>query len=188
MVIENDGNDRYSYDIYSRLLKDRIIMLTDQVDDQTASSVVAQMLYLQSQDSKKDINFYINSPGGAVTAGLSIISTMNILKCDVATYCLGQCCSMGAVILSAGTKGKRYVLKDSRVMIHSVSSGCEGVIHDMKLSLQEAEKLNNRLCQIIADNCGRSFDDVYKDMNRDFWLSDQEAVDYGIVDKILTKN
>lgn len=185
MVLENDGGHERSFDIYSRLLRDRIVMCHGQVEDNMASLIVAQLLYLQSEDSSKPVHMYINSPGGSVISGLSIIDTMNIIKCPVYTYCMGQCASMGLVILSSGEKGCRHVLSNARIMGHTVSSGCEGKIQDMKIAVEESNRLNDILMKMIADNCGKDVKQVKKDMDRDFFMSAQEAVDYGIADKIL---
>ena len=178
MVVEQTGNGERGYDIYSRLLKDRI-------DDSIANLVIAELLFLQSEDPKKDIDMYICSPGGSVTAGLAIYDVMQMLSCDVKTYCVGQAASMGAVLLSAGAPGKRYALPNARIMIHSVSSGTEGKVEDMKLAVQEANRLNDILAEILASTTGNPLKKVKSDMERDFFMSAEEAKKYGLVDRIL---
>ena len=185
-VIEQTGNGERSYDIFSRLMKDRIVMLTGAVDDQVADLIVAQLLFLQSEDPKKDIDFYINSPGGVVTAGLAIYDTMQMLSCDVRTYCIGQAASMGAVLLCGGAAGKRYSLPHSRVMIHQPSSGTEGKITDQEIALKEGIYLKKVLAEMMAKNTGKSLKEVEKAMDRDYWMSAEEAQAYGMVDDILT--
>ena len=186
MVVEQTSRGERSYDIFSRLLNDRIIILSEEINDTTASLVVAQMLFLEAEDPDKDISFYINSPGGSVTAGLAIYDTMQILSCEVHTYCIGQCASMGAVLLCAGAKGHRYALPNSRIMIHSVSSGTEGTIHDMKRHFEESQRLNDVLTKLIAAHCGKTEKQVAKDMDRDYFLSADEAVAYGLVDQVVS--
>lgn len=186
-VLVNEGGQERSYDIYSRLLRDRIIMINDDIEPRMAGVVISQMLYLQSEDSTKDIHMYINSPGGYVTAGLAITDTMDAISCPVNTYCMGQCASMGAVILSSGTKGKRFALRNSRIMIHSVSSGAEGKIEDMKLDVNETDRLNDLLAHLLAENCGKPFKKIKKTMERDFYLSAEEAKEFGLIDEVMKK-
>lgn len=187
MVLENDGGNERSFDIYSRLLRDRIIMCHGTVEDNMSALIVSQLLYLQSEDANKPIHLYINSPGGSVIAGLAIIDTMNIITCPVYTYCLGQCASMGLMILSCGDKGNRYVLENARIMGHTVSSGCEGKIQDMKIAVKESDRLNDILMEMLAKNCGKDVKQIKKDMDRDFFMSAEEVVKYGLVDKVLKK-
>lgn len=185
MVVEQTSKGERSYDIYSRLLKDRVVILHDEVNDQTASVVVAQLLFLESE-SDKDIHFYINSPGGSVIAGLSILDTMRFIKCDVSTIVMGQAASMGSLLASSGTKGKRLILPSARHMIHQVSSGTRGTAIDMKIALEETLKLNQYLTEIYVQNTGKTYKQLEKDMSRDKFMSAQESVDYGLVDKIIT--
>ena len=185
MVVEQTGNGERGYDIYSRLLKDRIVLLGTPIDDSIANLVIAELLFLQSEDPKKDIDMYICSPGGSVTAGLAIYDVMQMLSCDVKTYCVGQAASMGAVLLSAGAPGKRYALPNARIMIHSVSSGTEGKVEDMKLAVQEANRLNDILAEILASTTGNPLKKVKSDMERYFFMSAEEAKKYGLVDRIL---
>lgn len=187
IVVEREGNSERSYDIYSRLLKDRIIFIGTPIEDAMATSVIAQMLFLQSEDCHKDINIYINSPGGVVTAGLAILDTMNFLTCDCATFCIGQACSMGAVLLAAGTKGKRYALPNARVMIHQPSGGAEGKASDILISAEEILKVRATLNKILSDATGKPIDQIEKDTDRDHFLSAQEAKDYGLIDKVIGK-
>lgn len=186
MVVEQTGQGERGYDIFSRLLKDRIILLGTPINDDVANLIVAQLLFLQAEDPAKPIQLYINSPGGSVTAGLAIYDTMQILSCEVHTYCIGQCASMGAVLLCAGAKGHRYALPNSRIMIHSVSSGTEGTIHDMKRHFEESQRLNDVLTKLIAAHSGKSEKQVAKDMDRDYFLSAPEAVEYGLVDQVVS--
>ena len=179
MVVEQTGHGERGYDIYSRLLKDRIILLGTPINDDVANLIVAQLLFLQSEDPKKDIDLYINSPGGSVTAGLA--------SCDVKTYCIGQCASMGAVLLAAGDAGKRFALPHSRIMIHSVSSGTEGTVHDMKRHFEESQRLNEVLTKLLAQHSGKTEKQIAKDMDRDFFMSAEEAVAYGLVDQVVGK-
>lgn len=183
-VIEQSPRGERSYDIYSRLLKDRIIFLGEAIDDNVANSIVAQLLLLESADPDKDISLYINSPGGSVSAGLAILDTMNFIKCDVSTICMGMAASMGAVLLSAGTKGKRLMLPNATVMIHQPSGGAQGQQTEIAIMAEQILKTRARLNQILADNCSRKLDDVQKDTERDNWLDANEALAYGIVDKI----
>ena len=187
-VVEQTGRGERSYDIYSRLLKDRIIMLSGEVNDQVASTVVAQLLFLEAQDPDKDIYFYINSPGGVITSGLSMFDTMNYIKPDIVTICIGQAASMGAFLLSSGTKGKRYSLPNSRIMIHQPSGGAQGQSTDIQIQAQEIQRLKDTLNEIMAENCGKTAQELEKDTERDNFLSAQEAVEYGLIDKILTKS
>jgi ATP-dependent Clp protease protease subunit len=186
MVVERTANSERSYDIYSRLLKDRVVILHDEVNDQTASVVVAQLLYLESEGDG-DIHFYINSPGGSVIAGLSILDTMRFIKCDVSTIVMGQAASMGSLLASSGTKGKRLMLPSARHMIHQVSSGTRGTAIDMKIALEETLKLNEYLTNIYVENTGKTYEQLENDMSRDKFMSAQESVAYGLVDKIITR-
>jgi ATP-dependent Clp protease protease subunit len=189
MVIEKTGQGERAFDIFSRLLNDRIVMLNGPVDDASASVIVAQMLHLESSDSEKDINFYINSPGGVVTAGLSIYDVMQFIKCDVATYVMGQACSMGSLLAQAGAPGKRFLLPNARHMIHQVSSGARGTAIDMQIQVEEVLKLNKLLTEIYVthNSKGKTFDQLKTDMSRDYFMSSQEAVDYGLADEIVIK-
>jgi ATP-dependent Clp protease, protease subunit len=184
-VIEKTNNGERAYDIYSRLLKERIIFLGDQVDQHSASLIVAQMLFLEAEDPKKDIMFYINSPGGSVYDGLMIYDTMKHLKCDVQTIGIGMQASMGAFLLSSGTKGKRHLLPNSTVMIHQPSSGTRGKVTDMEIDLKEGLRLKKLLNEILAKNTGQKMENIEKDSDRDNWMSAEEAKKYGIVDSIL---
>lgn len=189
MVIEKTGQGERAFDIFSRLLNDRIVMLNGPVDDASASVIVAQMLHLESSDSEKDIHFYINSPGGVVTAGLSIYDVMQFIKCDVATYVMGQACSMGSLLAQAGTAGKRFLLPNARHMIHQVSSGARGTAIDMQIQVEEVLKLNKLLTEIYVqhNSKGKNFDQLKQDMSRDYFMSAQEAVEYGLADEIVIK-
>ncbi len=190
MVVEQNprGFER-AYDIYSRLLKDRIVFIGTAIDDVVANLVIAQMLFLQMEDPKKDINIYINSPGGSVTSGLAIYDTMQFVKCDVATYCVGQAASMGAVLLAAGTKGKRSSLPNSRVMIHQLWGGVQGAAEDISRQATEILKLRDKINEILAFHTGQPLDKIQKDTDRDYYLSSQEAKAYGLVDEVfLVKN
>ena len=178
------GGDR-AYDIYSRLLKDRIILLGTGIDDSVANLIVAELLFLQSEDPKKDIDLYINSPGGSVTAGLAIYDTMQMLSCDVRTFCMGQAASMGAVLLCAGAKGKRFALPNSRIMIHQPWGGAEGTAADIDIQAKEILKLRTQLNGILADHSGQSIAKISKDTQRDFFMSAAEAAEYGLVDTVL---
>jgi ATP-dependent Clp protease protease subunit len=186
-VVERSGREERVFDIYSRLLKDRIIFLQGVVDDNSANLIVAQMLYLQFDDPKADIHLYINSPGGSVTAGLSIYDTMQYVTCDVATYCIGQCASMGAVLLTAGAKGKRNALPHARVMIHQPLAGTEGTTTEILIHAKEFIRLKRDLNEILLKHTGQSLDRVEKDTDRDKFMSAQEAKDYGIVDTVLER-
>lgn len=184
-VIEKTVNGERAYDIYSRLLKNNIIFLSGVIDDDTANIVIAQLLFLQFEDSKKDISLYINSPGGAITAGLAIVDTMNHIKNDVSTVCVGMAASMGAVILSAGKKGKRFVLPNAEIMIHQPHGGTEGQASDIEISAKRIIKMREELNKILAKNTGQPLSRIEKDADRDFFMSAEEAKKYGIVDKIL---
>ncbi len=185
MVVEQTGHGERGYDIYSRLLKDRIILLGTPVDDNVANLIVAQLLFLQSEDPKKDIDLYINSPGGSITAGLAIYDTMQILSCDVKTYCIGQAASMGAVLLCAGAKGKRYALPNARIMIHQPWGGAQGTAADIDIQAQEILRLREMLNKIIAKHTGQSVRKVVKDTERDYFMSPEETLKYGLIDNIL---
>ncbi|KIM08928.1 MAG: Clp protease [Sulfurovum sp. FS08-3] len=187
-VIEQTARGERSYDIYSRLLKDRIIMLTGEVNDAVASSIVAQLLFLEAQDPDKDIYFYINSPGGVITSGLSMYDTMNYIKPDIVTICVGQAASMGAFLLSSGTKGKRYALPHSRIMIHQPSGGAQGQSTDIQIQAQEIQRLKDTLNEIMATQTGKTKERIEKDTERDYFMSAQEALEYGLIDKVLEKH
>lgn len=189
IVIEKSGRTERAYDIYSRLLKDRIVFLGGQVDDACANLIIAQMLFLSNEDTKQDIHFYINSPGGSITAGLAIYDTMQFLRCDVATYCVGQAASMGAVLLSGGKEGKRFLLSNSRVLLHQplIAGVMEGVATDLEIEAKEILRLRSRLYNIISKHTGKSADKIEKDCDRNLWLEAEEAIQYGLVDRILQK-
>ena len=187
VIEERDSAMRVSeINVFSRLIQDRILFLSGEVDTLSMDTMIAQMLYLNSVDNR-DINMYINSPGGDVLAGLSLIDTMSYVESDIATTCMGMAASMGAVLLSCGTKGKRFVLPHSRVMIHQVSSGMRGVLKDMEIELEQTKRCKEDLYHILADNCGKTFDEIEKDCDRNFWLIGNEAVQYGIADNMLVK-
>ena len=186
-VIEQSSRGERSYDIFSRLLNDRIIVLSDEVNDATASLVVAQLLYLEGQDPEKDISLYINSPGGSVTAGFAIYDTMQYIKCDVSTICMGMAASMGAFLLAGGTKGKRLALPNAEIMIHQPSGGAQGQATEIEITAKQILKIRERLNKILADNTGKPIDIIAKDTERDNFMSADEALDYGLVDKILYK-
>ena len=186
-VIEKDSRGERSYDIYSRLLKDRIIFLGEPIDDHVANVVIAQLLFLQSQKRETDITLYINSPGGYVNSGLAIFDTMQYLNCDVATVCIGQAASMGAFLLAAGAKGKRFALPHSRVMIHQPAGGAQGQASDIEIQANEILRYKETLNQILADKTGQDVEKVAKDSERDYYMSPQEALEYGIIDKVVTK-
>ena len=186
-VVEQTGNGERSYDIYSRLLKDRIIMLSDEVNDATASLVVAQLLFLESEDPDKDIYFYINSPGGSVTAGMAIYDTMNYIKCDVSTICVGLAASMGAFLLSSGAKGKRIALPNSEIMIHQPLGGAKGQATDVEIHAKWLLKTKEKLNNILAKNTGKDIEEIVRDTERDNFMSAQEALEYGLIDKIITE-
>ena len=187
-VIEQTGRGERSYDIYSRLLKDRIIMLSGEVNDAVASSIVAQLLFLEAQDPDKDIYFYINSPGGVITSGLSMFDTMNYIKPDIVTICIGQAASMGAFLLASGTKGKRYALPHARIMIHQPSGGAQGQSTNIQIQAQEIQRLKDTLNEILAERTGKKPKQIEKDTERDNFMSSAEAVEYGLIDKVLTKS
>jgi len=186
-VIEKSQFGERAYDIYSRLLKERIIFLGDTIDDDVANTVIAQMLFLESQDKTKDIKLYINSPGGSVTAGLAIYDTMQLIAPDVSTICIGLAASMASILLSAGAKGKRFVLPNSEVMIHQVMGGAQGQASDIEISARHILKLKERLNKILASHTGQKFEKVTKDSDRDYFMSAEEAVEYGLADKIIKK-
>ena len=184
-VVEQTNRGERSYDIFSRLLNDRIIVLSDEVNDATASIVVAQLLYLEGQDAEKDISLYINSPGGSVTAGMAIYDTMQYIKCDVSTICIGMAASMGAFLLSSGAKGKRYALPNSEIMIHQPLGGARGQATEIKIVADHILKTREKLNKILAENTGKSIDEIARDTERDNYLTAQEAMEYGLVDKVI---
>jgi ATP-dependent Clp protease, protease subunit len=184
VVLENEGQRERSFDIYSRLLRERIIFLTGQVEDHMANLVCAQLLYLESENPDGDISLYINSPGGVVTAGLAVRDTMNFISCDVSTVCMGQACSMGAMLLMAGAKGKRYILPDARVMVHQPSGGARGMASDIEIQAKEILKMKARLNQMVVEATGRDLEEVEKAMDRDTFMSAEEALEFGIVDEV----
>ena len=184
-VVEQTNRGERSYDIFSRLLNDRIVMLSEEVNDTTASLIVAQLLYLEAQDPDKDIQFYINSPGGSVTAGMAIYDTMQYIKCDVSTICIGMAASMGAFLLSSGTKGKRLALPNAEIMIHQPSAGTQGQVTDMAIHLKRLEIVKTRLTGILAANTGKPLDVVRADCERDNFMTAQEAMEYGLIDKVI---
>ena len=186
-VVEQTSRGERSYDIFSRLLNDRIVFLSEEVNDTTASLVVAQLLYLEAQDPDKDIQFYINSPGGSVTAGMAIYDTMQYIKCDVATICVGLAASMGAFLLSAGAKGKRMALPNSEIMIHQPSAGTQGKVTDMEIDVEHFLKIKQRMNKILSENTGKTPEQVKLDSERDNWMTAEEARDYGLVDKVIFK-
>ncbi len=186
-VVEQTNRGERQYDIFSRLLNDRIIVLSDEVNDATASLVVAQLLYLEGQDSEKDISLYINSPGGSVSAGLAIYDTMQYIKCDVSTICMGMAASMGAFLLSSGAKGKRYALPNSEIMIHQPLGGAQGQATDIKIAAEHILRTREKLNKILAENTGKPLEQIALDTERDNWLSAQDAMDYGLVDKVFYK-
>ena len=187
MVVEQDGKGERSYDIFSRLLNDRIIFLSDEVNDATASLVVAQLLFLEAKDPDKDISFYINSPGGSVTAGMAIYDTMNFIKCDVSTICIGMAASMGAFLLSAGTKGKRIALPNSEIMIHQPLGGAKGQATDIKIQAELILRTRDNLNRILAENTGKTVEEIARDTERDNFMTAQQALEYGLIDKIFDK-
>ncbi|MGN0771152.1 MAG: ATP-dependent Clp endopeptidase proteolytic subunit ClpP [Christensenellales bacterium] len=186
-VIDRTDKGERAYDIYSRLLEDRIIFISGEITDDTANSVVAQLIFLEAKDSDKDISIYINSPGGSVTAGLAIYDTMQYVKCDVSTICVGMAASMGAFLLSSGAKGKRYALPNSEVMIHQPLGGASGQASDIVITANHIQKTKEKLAAILAENCNQPFDKVMKDTDRDNYLSAQDALEYGLIDKIFYK-
>ncbi|NOY43628.1 MAG: ATP-dependent Clp protease proteolytic subunit [Planctomycetes bacterium] len=186
-VIEKSGREERAMDIYSRLLKDRIVLMGSAVNDDVANSVVAQFLFLQSDDPKADIHFYVNSPGGSVTAGMAIYDTMQFVTCDVATYCLGQAASMGALLLAAGAAGKRHALPNSRIMIHQPSAGMQGTAEDIMIHANEYKKTKDKLNQILLEHTGQSLEQIEQDTDRDKFMSAEEAVEYKLIDKVVSK-
>ena len=187
MVVEQEGRGERSYDIYSRLLNDRIVFLADEVNDATASLVVAQLLYLEAKDPDKDINLYINSPGGSISAGMAIYDTMNYIKCDVSTICVGMAASMGAFLLSSGAKGKRLALPNSVIMIHQPLGGTQGQATDIKIHADHIIRIRERMNRILAEQTGKSYEEVERDTERDNFLTADEALAYGLVDKVIGK-
>lgn len=186
-VIEQTSRGERSYDIFSRLLKERIIFLGEEVNDATASLVVSQLLFLESEDPDKDINFYINSPGGSVTAGMAIYDTMQYVKCDVSTMCMGMAASMGAFLLAGGTKGKRFALPNAEIMIHQPSGGAQGQATEIEIAAEHILKTKKRLNTILSENTGQPYETIVKDTDRDNWLSADEAVAYGLIDRVVEK-
>jgi len=187
-VVEKSGREERVYDIYSRLLKDRIIFLGQQVDDQISNSLVAQMLFLQSDDPKADIHLYINSPGGSITAGMAIYDTMQFVSCDVATYCIGQAASMGAALLTAGTKGKRFALPNARIMIHQPLAGMQGTAIEVEIHVEELRRIKQRMNELMITHTGHSLEKIEKDTDRDRFMSADEACEYGLIDKVVAKS
>jgi ATP-dependent Clp protease protease subunit len=185
MVVEQTSRGERSYDIYSRLLQDRIVLLGGEVNDESANLIVAQLLFLQAQDAKKEISMYINSPGGSVTAGLAIYDTMQFISCPVATYCIGQAASMGAVLLTAGAKGKRFALPNARIMIHQPWGGAEGKASDIEITAREILRLKEKLNEILASHSGKSMEEVVRDTDRDHFMSADEACAWGLIDKVV---
>ena len=186
MVVEQTSRGERSYDIFSRLLNDRVVMLCEEVNDASASLVVAQLLYLESQDAEKEISLYINSPGGSITAGMAIYDTMQFIKCDVSTICVGMAASMGAFLLSSGAKGRRFALPNSEIMIHQPSGGAQGQATDIAIQAERVLRMKKNLTQILADNCGKPYETVAADCERDHFMSAQEALEYGVIDQIIT--
>jgi ATP-dependent Clp protease protease subunit len=187
IVIEETPRGERSYDIYSRLLKDNIIFMGTAIDDSVANAIVAQMLFLESEDPDKDIQIYINSPGGSITAGLAIYDTMQFVKNDIVTYCIGQAASMGAHLLAAGTKGKRFALPSARIMIHQPSGGAQGQASDIEITFKEIQRLKDNLAAALAKHTSQPLKKIVKDMDRDFFMSAEEAMEYGIIDKVLNE-
>jgi ATP-dependent Clp protease protease subunit len=187
-VVEKSGREERVYDIYSRLLKDRIIFLGQQVDDHISNALVAQMLFLQSDDPKADIHLYINSPGGSITAGMAIYDTMQFVSCDVATYCIGQAASMGAVLLTAGAKGKRFALPNARIMIHQPLAGMQGTAREVEIHVEELRRIKKRMNEIMIEHTGHSLEKIEKDTDRDRFMSAEEASQYGLIDKVVRKS
>ena len=185
MVVEKTSGGERAYDIYSRLLKDRIVFVSGEIEDEMANAIVAQLLFLQAEDAKKEISMYINSPGGSVTAGLAILDTMRMVKCPVATYCVGQAASMGAILLSAGEKGKRHALPNARIMIHQPWGGAEGKASDIEITAREILRLKEKLNEILAKHSGKKMADVVKDTDRDHFMSAEEAKEWGLIDKVI---
>jgi ATP-dependent Clp protease protease subunit len=187
MVVEQTGRGERAYDIYSRLLKERIIFIGTPINDDVSNLIIAQLLFLQSEDPDKDVNIYVNSPGGSVTAGLAIYDTMQFLKCDIATYCVGQAASMGAVLLAAGARGKRFALPNARIMIHQPWGGAQGQASDVQIQAQEILRIRDRLNEILAKHSGKSVDVIAKDSDRDNFMSAEEARKYGLVDEVVAE-
>ncbi|MGB7327803.1 MAG: ATP-dependent Clp endopeptidase proteolytic subunit ClpP [Rubripirellula sp.] len=187
-VVEKSGREERVYDIYSRLLKDRIIFMGQQVNDEISNALVAQMLFLQSDDPKADIHLYINSPGGSITAGMAIYDTMQFVSCDVATYCVGQAASMGAVLLTAGAKGKRFALPNARIMIHQPLAGMQGTAREVEIHVGELRRIKQRMNEIMIDHTGHSLEKIEADTDRDRFMSAVEACEYGLIDKVVTKS
>ncbi|MDE0865722.1 MAG: ATP-dependent Clp endopeptidase proteolytic subunit ClpP [Rubripirellula sp.] len=187
-VVEKSGREERVYDIYSRLLKDRIIFLGQQVDDQIANALVAQMLFLQSDDPKADIHLYINSPGGSITAGMAIYDTMQFVSCDVATYCMGQAASMGAALLTAGAKGKRFALPNARIMIHQPLAGMQGTAREVEIHVEELRRIKQRMNELMIEHTGHSLEKIEQDTDRDRFMSAEEACEYGLIDKVVRKS
>ena len=187
MVVDQTTSGERSYDIYSRLLEDRIIFLTGEITDETANSIVAQLIFLEGKDPEKDISLYINSPGGSVSAGLAIYDTMNFIKCDVTTICVGLAASMGAFLLSSGAKGKRYALPNSEVMIHQPLGGAQGQASDIEIQANHIKRIKEKINKILASQSGQPLEKVQKDTDRDFYMSAEEALEYGLIDKIFDK-
>jgi len=187
MVVEQTGRGERSYDIYSRLLKERIIFLGTEINDDVSNLIIAQLLFLQSEDAEKDISIYINSPGGVVTAGLAVYDTMRFLKCPITTYCVGQAASMAAVLLAAGTKGKRFSLPNSRIMIHQPLGGAQGQATDIAIQAKEILRMKQRLNEILAEHTGKPLKTIEKDTDRDYFMSAEESVSYGLVDEVVAK-
>lgn len=185
MVVESSGGGERAYDIYSRLLKDRIVFVSGEVEDGMANAIVAQLLFLQAMDSKKEISMYINSPGGSVTAGLAILDTMKMIKCPVATYCVGQAASMGAILLAAGEKGRRHALLHSRIMIHQPWGGAQGKASDIEITAREILRLKDILNGVLAESSGKTLEEVARDTDRDYFMSAEDAKNWGIVDKVM---
>ena len=187
-VVEKSGREERVYDIYSRLLKDRIIFLGQQVDDQISNALVAQMLFLQSDDPKADIHLYINSPGGSITAGMAIYDTMQFVSCDVATYCIGQAASMGAALLTAGAKGKRFALPNARIMIHQPLAGMQGTAREVEIHVEELRRIKQRRNELMIEHTGHSLEKIEEDTDRDRFMSADEACEYGLIDKVVSKS
>lgn len=187
MVVEQSARGERAYDIYSRLLKDRVIFIGDPIDDHLANLIIAELLFLEREDPDSDIELYINSPGGSVSAGLAMYDTMQLVKCDIATFCVGMAASMGAILLAGGAAGKRYALPNSRVMMHQVAGGYEGTVSDAKIRLEEMNRAQETLMRILVKHTGQDEDKVRRDCDRDYWLSAAEAQEYGLVDKVLEK-
>lgn len=187
-VVEKSGREERVYDIYSRLLKDRIIFLGQQVDDHISNALVAQMLFLQSDDPKADIHLYINSPGGSITAGMAIYDTMQFVSCDVATYCIGQAASMGAALLTAGAKGKRFALPNARIMIHQPLAGMQGTAAEVEIHVKELRRIKQRMNELMIEHTGHSLEKIEKDTDRDRFMSAAEAKEYGLIDQVVTRS